>query len=101
MKEFETIKWMRESVIYEKMNFNDFLEIYDGGDKDRKHLGKLWSKALELVPEEKWKKRLRERFLSKALEFQDAINDWFEDGACITDMASEIGVDSKLLSALL
>lgn len=79
MNNFEIIKELRNNIIFDKMDFQEALEIYKD-NYDRKKFGKLWCKACSLVKEESWKNYLGRMMVSSLNEFSSIIGSYYEEG---------------------
>ena len=79
MNNFEIIKELRDNIVFDKMDFQEALDIYS--DRyDRKEFGRLWCKACSLVKEETWQNYLARMMLSSLKEFSSIIGTCFEEG---------------------
>ncbi len=98
--EFETIKEMRDAIIYDKVTFQQFWSNYDG-ELDRKTIGRLWAKACHLINENNWKNYLCQRAANALKSFQDSLDNLYEEGECETDISTRLHLDVRTVCSLL
>lgn len=97
---FEVIKQMRESIIFEGLDFDSYLEI-NGMPFYRNHMKKLWKRACGLIEEDQWRMFLCNKMSNALGEFRKTINQLYEEGISETDIASTFGVDIHAVTSML
>ena len=100
MTDFEIIREMRNSVVYDKMDFRDFLYNYTG-DLGEKRLGALWCKALKVVKEDKWKAYLLNHVATTMIDLSNRINDLYSEGLSESEISTMCGINLPMVKEML
>ena len=96
---FDVVKQMRETILFEDMDFETYLESYES-PFERNHMKKLWKRANSLLNDEEWKVYLCNRMANALGMFSKAINDLYEEGYSEDEIAS-FGIDVRTVTSFL
>lgn len=100
MTNFEMIKQMRESIIYEGMGFQEFFDN-QATDFSRTKMKRLWRKACEVSGKDEWERFLCNKVTTALGQFSHAINELYEEGICETDISSRFSIDIRTVTSIL
>ncbi len=96
---FDVVKQMRETILFEDMDFETYLETYES-PFERNHMKKLWKRANEVLSDENWRTYLCNKMSVALNSFSKAINDLYEEGYSEDEIAS-FGIDIRTVTSFL